>query len=66
MKLKQSHYISIGIIVILLFISTEASAQLPGFDDDVGDEPVAPINGLIAIGLAVGTYFGLTKLKNDN
>nr|WP_245539793.1 hypothetical protein [Psychroflexus tropicus] len=47
----------------MLLLSTEASAQLPVFDDDVGDEPVAPINGLIAMGLAVGGYLGIRKIN---
>ncbi|WP_019036972.1 hypothetical protein [Psychroflexus tropicus] len=64
MKLQKSHYILLGLLLIMLLLSTEASAQLPGFDDDVGDEPVAPINGLIAIGLAVGGYLGIRKVKN--
>ncbi|WP_019036974.1 hypothetical protein [Psychroflexus tropicus] len=66
MKLQKSHYILLGLLLILLLVSTEASAQLPVFDDDVGDEPVAPINGLIAMGLAVGGYFGYTKLRNGS
>ncbi|MBZ9652524.1 hypothetical protein [Psychroflexus montanilacus] len=65
MKLHTTtHYIIIGIILVIVLISTEASAQgLPPFDDDVGDEPVAPINGLIALGLAVGGYLGIRKVK---
>jgi hypothetical protein len=34
-----------------------------GFTDDVDDEPVAPINGLIALGLAVGGYLGIKKVR---
>ncbi|WP_019039731.1 hypothetical protein [Psychroflexus tropicus] len=63
MKLQKSHYILLGLLLIMLLLSTEASAQLPVFDDDVGDEPVAPINGLIAMGLAVGGYLGIRKIN---
>ncbi|MFO7744263.1 MAG: hypothetical protein R6V36_02640 [Psychroflexus sp.] len=65
MKLQNSHYIIIGIVVVIVLISTEASAQgfPPLFDDDVVDEPVAPIDGLIALGLAVGGYLGIKKVR---
>lgn len=69
MKLKNSHYISLVIIVVILLVSTTSYGQGlgdVGFPDDVDDEPVAPINGLIAIGLAVGGYLGIRTIKKDN
>ena len=63
MKLNKSHYLLLGTLVIMLLLSTEAFAQLPVFGDDTNDEPVAPINGLIALGLAVGGYLGIRKIK---
>jgi len=67
MKLKNSHYIALLIIVALLLVSTTSYGQGLGdigfTDDDVDDEPVAPINGLIALGLAVGGYLGIKKVR---
>jgi hypothetical protein len=67
MKLKNSHYIALLIIVALLLVSTTSYGQGLGdigiTDDDVDDESVAPINGLIALGLAVGGYLGIRKVK---
>jgi hypothetical protein len=64
MKIQNSHYITLILVLLLIFISVEAQAQgLPIFDDDVDDEPVAPINGLIALGFAVGGYLGIRKVK---
>jgi hypothetical protein len=67
MKLKNSHYIALLIIVALLLVSTTSYGQGLGdigiTDDDVDDEPVAPINGLIALGLAVGGYLGIRKVR---
>ncbi|SDG39986.1 hypothetical protein [Psychroflexus sediminis] len=67
MKLNKSHFLVPGILIIMLLVSTEAFAQqLPpafgGDGDDVNDL-AAPINGLIALGLAVGGYLGVRKLK---
>lgn len=57
------------ITFLLLAITVDAQIEWPGeeeepsFDDDVLD---APINGLIGLGLIVGSYFGYRKLKNDD
>ncbi|MBZ9651617.1 hypothetical protein [Psychroflexus montanilacus] len=66
MKLHTTHYITLAIVVLLLLVTTSGYAQGMGdigFPDDVDDEPVAPINGLIALGLAVGGYLGIRKVK---
>ena len=67
MKFQKTHYISLIIIAVVLLLSTTSYGQGLGdigFPDDVGDEVAAPINGLIALGLAVGGYLGIRKVKN--
>lgn len=58
------------LIIMFLALSFSAEAQsledfkdAIGFNDDVEDVPAAPINGLIGIALAAGTYLGFRKLK---
>ena len=65
MKLKNSHYKVILILVLLLLVSTSGYAQLGDIDFDPGvdDETPAPINGLIALGLAAGAYLGIRQTK---
>ena len=67
MKLKNSHYITLLIIVALLLVGTTSYGQGLGdigFPDDVDDSgTAAPINGLIALGLAVGGYLGIKKVR---
>ena len=67
MKLSKSNYIVLGVLVILLLISTTSFGQGLGdigFDDDVDDSgTAAPINGLIALGLAIGGYLGIKKVR---
>jgi len=51
-------------LFIFLSFSNLASAQLPGFMDDVDDEtPAAPIDLLIYTGLAAGAALGVKRLK---
>lgn len=52
------------LILILVLTVTQVKAQIPGFGDDVDDEPSAPINLLIPIALSVGAYFGIKKIKS--
>ena len=66
MKLNKTHYIVLTIIAVILLTSTISYGQGLGdigFPDDVDDEVTAPINGLIALGLAVGGYLGIRKVK---
>jgi len=67
MKFQKTHYIMLIIIAVILLISTTSYGQGLGDigipDDNVDDETPAPINGLIAIGLAVGGYLGISKVK---
>jgi hypothetical protein len=66
MKLNKTHYIVLTIIAVILLLPTASYGQGLGdigFPDDVDDEVAAPINGLIALGLAVGGYLGVRKVK---
>jgi hypothetical protein len=66
MKLNKTHYIVLTIIAVMLLLSTTSYGQGLGdigFPDDVDDEVAAPINSLIALGLAVGGYLGIRKVK---
>ncbi|MFO7744521.1 MAG: hypothetical protein R6V36_03945 [Psychroflexus sp.] len=66
MKLQNSHYITLVIIIALLLVTTTSYGQGLGdigFPEDVDDEIAAPINGLIALGLAVGGYLGIRNTK---
>ncbi|WP_233357745.1 hypothetical protein [Haloflavibacter putidus] len=67
--MKKPKYFPLQIISILIFIlliSATANAQvtLPGGIDDVDDEtPAAPIGNLVWVGLIVGGYVGVKKIK---
>ncbi len=58
------------IVFISLITFAEVSAQCAtcppppggiGFDDNVNDE--VPINGLLALGILAGAFYGIKKLK---
>ena len=53
------------VLLIGFFMFTSVSfAQLPpGFDDNVDDEPAAPIHSLVIVGLIAGAAYGIKKLK---
>ena len=65
MKAKQS-LLQFVLLVSILFFCQTSDAQII-FDQTIDDEtppiPEAPINGLIGLGLLIGTYFGYKKLK---
>lgn len=47
--------------------NTEKSLGIGNDFDNVNDEnPEAPINGLLELGLLLGAYFGYRKLKKDH
>ena len=52
------------VLLISFFLVTSISfAQIPPFDDDVNDEPTAPITSLLIVGLVAGAAYGIKKLK---
>ncbi|TXE19468.1 hypothetical protein ES731_07635 [Psychroflexus gondwanensis] len=67
MKINKSQYMTLALVLAFIIISTSSSyAQIPIFDDDVNDEPVASISGLIALGLAVGGYLGIRQTRKQD
>ena len=53
------------LVLILVLAVTQVKAQIPGFGDDVDDEPQAVIiNFLIPVALTVGAYLGIKKIKS--
>lgn len=64
--MKKSQIFILIIVFTLLFVSQDAFAlQLPpGFEDDVNDQPAAPISGglYILISLIIGGIIGGKKL----
>ena len=54
------------VMLVMTIIDGNLYAQI-GLPDggDVNDTPAAPINGLIGIAMAVGSYLGYKKLNND-
>ena len=71
MKTKKNIKVQILTLLAVFAFSTTSFAQaLPGdlesalgFDDLVNDVPESPINGLIALGMAVASYIGYRKFK---
>jgi len=54
------------IVVTLMSVTSEIFAQLPpGFGDTSVDDTTAPapISGLVALGVLVGTFIGYKKLR---
>ena len=68
MKINKSQYIALVLVLAFILISATSYAQLGdvGFPDDVDDEPVASISGLIALGLAVGGYLGIRQMRKQD
>ena len=63
--MHKKNYLILSLVLISLpFITTGQTLQdlegAIGFDDDVND---VPINGLIALGMAVASYLGYKKFK---
>ncbi|WP_156340219.1 hypothetical protein [Nonlabens sp. YIK11] len=54
------------VMLVITMIDGDLYAQIDLPDDgNVDDVPMAPINGLIGIAMAVGSYLGYKKLKNN-
>ena len=53
------------ILAVMLMVSLPMLAQidLPGDGGEEGPVDSAPIDGFIGIGLAIGAYFGIRKIK---
>lgn len=67
--LTKKSQVNLAIIGLFLGMSFSAHAQLGdiGFPDDADDEnPAAPIDGLLGIGLAAGAAFAYKKLRKNN
>ena len=63
--MKHTKKIKKTILIIgFMMISTLSFAQLPpGFDNTQNDTGPAPISSIISIGLLVGAFYGVRKLK---
>jgi hypothetical protein len=68
MRINKSQYLALVLVIVFVLISASSYAQFGdiGFPDDVDDEPVAPISGLIALGLAVGGYLGIRQTRKQD
>ncbi len=51
------------LISFFMFTSVSFAQVIPGFPDDVNDEPAAPITSLLIVGLIAGAAYGVKKLK---
>ncbi|NBC59000.1 MAG: hypothetical protein GVY05_12045 [Bacteroidetes bacterium] len=47
------------LLLVLILATAKVKAQIPGFGDNVDDEPQAVINFLIPVALTIGAYFGI-------
>jgi len=67
-KINKSGYLALVLVIVFVLISASSYAQFGdvGFPDDVDDEPVASISGLIALGLAVGGYLGIRQTRKQD
>ena len=53
-----------AVAVCMYALSAQPVQAQISFDDDVDDEtPAAPIDGLIALGIAAGAWYGIKKLR---
>ena len=56
------------IMLVMTIVDGDLYAQidLPEGGDLDDETPMAPINGLIGVAMAIGSYLGYKKLKNNN
>jgi hypothetical protein len=59
----NNNYIKGTLLIVLLLTLSTIYAQIGGGGGDVNDEPAAPIDGLIALALAIGGVIGVKKLR---
>ncbi|PZD77013.1 PID-CTERM protein-sorting domain-containing protein [Mesonia sp. K7] len=68
--MKITRYILALIITVCLgsFVTAQDFSDIPGFPDDVDDSTPsgAPIDGLIALGIAAGAIYGYRKIKKED
>ncbi|RRO13328.1 hypothetical protein [Flavobacteriaceae bacterium 14752] len=63
MKNTSKTFKTFVLLISFFMFTSESFAQIPGFPDDVNDEPAAPINSLVIMGLIAGAIYGVKKLK---
>jgi hypothetical protein len=55
----------IMILLLMGIIDGDLYAQIPLPDDGTVDDTTASINGFLGLGLLVGSYLGIRKLRAD-
>ena len=53
------------LIMACLMIAITTVGQGPGGDDDLGNEPDAPVDGGISLLLAAGAVYGVRKIRRQ-
>ena len=66
---NYAKYLTLSLILCLMLLPLTSFGQgsledALGFTETVNDVPEAPISGLVALGLAVGSFFGYKKIKS--
>ena len=67
--MTKKNFIVLSLVLVALpFVATGQAdfsdlENALGFNDQVNDVPESPINGLIALGMAVASYIGYRKFK---
>jgi hypothetical protein len=65
---KYAIYLTIAFVLLFTIAPAVSFGQsledALGFTETVNDVPEAPISGLVALGLAVGSFFGYRKFKS--
>lgn len=63
MKLRNSTKKLIYTLLFLIFINVSFAQSEPTFEDDIDDQPAAPIDDYIAGALVLATLYGFYKTK---
>lgn len=63
--MKNINQILLVIVFLFIFSFTQAQSleDALGFNETVNDVPEAPINFLIALGVIIGSFIGIKRLK---